>query len=179
MIAHLTQQIILWSCAVLLVWAAVSDLRTYLIPNGISIALVALYPLYVAASLTGGAPMDWAGGVLAASLVFAIGFGLFCFGVMGGGDVKLFAAAALWTGLNSLVLFLIVVGVAGGVLSMAIVGARAATLMRLPPDLRAVTYPYGRLGVLRAAMQCNAPYGVAIALGGIFTIYRLLGLRLL
>lgn len=179
MIAHLTQQIILWSCAVLLLWAAVSDLRTYIIPNSICFTLIALYPIYIVAGLLGGASVDWAGGVLAAAVIFSLGFALFCFGLMGGGDVKLFSAVALWTGLTALPLLFVVVGVAGGVLSLAIVGARTATLMRLPPDLRAVAYPNGRKGVLRAAMQVSAPYGVAIAIGGFFIIYRLLGLRLL
>ena len=49
MIALLIQQLALLFCAGLLIWAAVSDIRSYLIPNKIPLALVALYPAYLLA----------------------------------------------------------------------------------------------------------------------------------
>lgn len=160
-------------------WAAVSDLRHYLIPNRVVLAIVALYPIYWLAGLAGGLPVDWSGGVLAAALVFAIGFVLFSIGMVGGGDVKLAAAVALWTSLNWLVMLALIVGIAGGVLSIAIISARAASILRLPADVRAVAYPHTTFGTFRAILKTPAPYGAAIAFGGLFIIYRLLGLRLL
>lgn len=179
MIASLVQQAALYCCAGLLVWAAVSDLRSYLIPNRIVLAIVAIYPVYLLNGLLGGNPVDWSGGVLAAALIFAVGFILFNLHVLGGGDVKLFSAVALWAGLNQLLLLVLVIGVAGGVLALAIVGAKTAILMRLPANIRAVALPEGRFPMLRAAMQTPAPYGAAIAFGGLFIIYRLLGLSFL
>lgn len=179
MTATFIQQATLWCCAGLLIWAAVNDLRSYLIPNRVCLAIVALYPVYILGGTLGGMPIDWSSGVLAAALIFAIGFALFSAGLVGGGDVKLFSAIALWTGLTLLPLLAIIVGIAGGVLSIAIVGGKTASLMRLPADVRATVYPNGRFALLRAAMQARAPYGAAIAFGGLFIIYRLLGLRLL
>lgn len=179
MSALLTQQIVLWCCAGLLLWAAVSDLRTYLIPNRICLAIAALYPLYWFAGYFGGVAVDWSGGVLGAALVFAIGFGLFSVGLIGGGDVKLFSAVALWTGLNWLLALLILVGIAGGILSLAMVGAKAIMLMRLPADVRAIAYPNSRFGAFRSILKIPAPYGAAIAFGGLFIIYRLMSFKLI
>jgi hypothetical protein len=49
----------------------------------------------------------------------------------------------------------------------------------LPADVRAVAYPGGPVGMFRAILKTQAPYGAAIAFGGLFTIYRLLGFKLL
>lgn len=160
-------------------WAAASDLRSYLIPNRLCLAIAALYPLYWLTGYLGGTPVDWSSGVLAAALIFAIGFLLFSIGLIGGGDVKLFSAVALWTGLGWLLPLVIIVGVAGGILSLGIVGAKTAMLVRLPADVRAVAYPSGTVGMVRAILKTSAPYGAAIAFGGLFIIYRLLGFKLL
>ena len=173
------QKLTLWFCAGLCIWAAVSDLRAYLIPNRICLAIVALYLPYLLAGYLGGMPVDWSGGVIAAALIFATGFVLFNFGLVGGGDVKLFAAVGLWTGLNWLLPLVLVIALAGGILSIGMVMAKAASLMRLPADVRAVVYPDGRMAMLRAAVQMKAPYGAAIAVGGLFIVYRLLGVTLL
>lgn len=176
MTVFLIQQATLWSCAGLLLWGAVTDLRSFLIPNRVCLAIAALYPVYLLAGYFGGLPVDWSGGILAGALVFVFGFMLFNIGVMGGGDVKLFSAIALWAGLKLLPALVIIVGLAGGLLSMAIVGGKMASLMRLPADVRAIAYPHGRFALIRAAMQAPTPYGAAIAFGGLFIIYRLLGL---
>src|ERR1700753_3379266 len=76
--------------------AALTDIREYRIPNKISLALLALYPLHVLAS---PAPVDWLMAVRVASLVFAGGLTLFFCRMVGGGDVKFLAAASLWAGM--------------------------------------------------------------------------------
>ncbi len=174
MAALFTQQATLWCCAGLLMWAAVSDLRSYLIPNRIVLAIIALYPIYCLSGYLGGMPVDWSGGVLGAALVFALGFTIFSMGMVGGGDVKLAAAVALWTGLGWLVMLGLIVGLAGGLLSIGIISARTLTIMRMPTELRVAVYPYGRFNTFRAILQTPAPYGAAIAFGGLFIIYRLL-----
>lgn len=179
MAALFTQQLTLWCCGGLFMWAAVTDLRSYLIPNRICFAIVALYPVYWLAGYVGGMPVSWSDGVLAAALVFALGFVFFSMGVVGGGDVKLATAVALWTGLNWLVMLALIVGIAGGILSIGIVAARAAAIYRLPSDVRAVAYPYGRFITFRAILRTPAPYGAAISFGGLFIIYRLLGFTVL
>lgn len=174
MIAHLAQQTVLWCCAGLLLWAAISDLQRFVIPNRISLALVALFPIYLATGYLSGAPVDWIGGLMAGALVFTVGFGLFTLGVMGGGDVKLLAAVALYAGLNGLLAFTVVTALAGGLLSATLLTAKMISLNRIPANLRAVMLPAGgRFPVLRAALRTNTPYGAAIAFGGLFIIYQL------
>lgn len=171
MIASSVQQIALLGCAGLLLWAAVSDLIHFRIANRISLAIVGLYPAYVAASWFGGLPIDWTGGLLAGAGLFIVGFALFNFGLVGGGDVKLLSATGLWAGLSGLIPFLLVVGAAGGLLSFCLITAKAASYARLPAS-RPIGTP-----VWRAVLQQPAPYGVAIAVGGLFTLGRLAGFR--
>lgn len=174
MIALTIQQVVLWCCAGLLLWAAVSDLQRFIIPNKISASLVALYPAYLIAGLLGGTPVDWLGGLIVAVAVFAAGFVLFNFRVLGGGDVKLLAAVSLYAGSQWLVPLIAITALAGGVLSLGILAAKMVSLSRLPADLRAAVLPAdARFPVLRAAMQTHAPYGAAIAFGGLFIIYQL------
>ena len=169
MIAHNVQQIALLGCAGLLLWASASDLMDFRIPNRASLAIAALYPIFLLSLWLGGASADWAGGILAGAAVFVGGFTLFAFGLVGGGDVKLLTAVALWAGLGDLVPLLLVVGLTGGLLSLALIAAKTTTFIR-QPALR----PEG-LPVWRAVLQQPAPYGVAIAIGGLFTLGRLAG----
>lgn len=171
MIAHSVQQIALFSCAALLFWAAATDLIHFRIANRVSFAVAALYPAYVAASWFGGVPADWAGGLIAGAGVFAVGFALFNFGLVGGGDVKLLSAIALWAGFGGLVPLLLVVGVAGGLLSLGLIMAKAASYVRQP-----ATRP-ADMPVWRAVLQQPAPYGVAIAIGGLFILGQSAGFR--
>jgi len=149
--------------ACLLITAAVSDFRQYIIPNSISLAIVGLYPIYLAFS---SLPIDWAGGLIAGSVVLAVGIGLFSLGLTGGGDVKLLAAAALWAGTDRVLPLLLVMSLAGGVLALAYWlahgrdGAKAAS---------------GADGSeLQAMTKVRLPYGIAIATGGLFVAGQLM-----
>ena len=148
----------------LLCWAAFSDFLKFIIPNQVCAAIVALYPLYVVAAAP---PVDWAGGVACGVIVFTLGFAFFVLRLTGGGDVKLLAAVAMWAGPPFVLSFLIVTALAGGVVSLA-------TLARvLPGRLR----PAGRAGFSMRdtpAMRARVPYGVAIAVGGVYVAVRLL-----
>jgi len=146
----------------LLVWAAISDMRTYRIPNAIPACLLALYPLHLAASTT---MPDWIGGLLVAFAVFAVGFGLFAARLLGGGDVKLLGAVALWAGPGLILPFLLLTALAGGVLGLLFWLPRLAqgwlasvTAWIAPP----------------AKAHPPVPYGVAIAAGA-----GLIGVRLI
>ena len=140
-----------------LAYAAFSDMFTMTIPNRASIILIAAFALI--APLTG---MDWmvyAQHFAAALLVFATCFGLFGFGLMGGGDAKLLTAVALWFGLTmQLFNFLVYVGLIGGLLTVLIVVARSnrfAIVVNRMTMFSHLTDP--GLGV---------PYGVAIGIAG-------------
>jgi prepilin peptidase CpaA len=171
MIAHIVQQIALLACAGLCLWAAASDLIHFRIPNRVPLVLVALYPAYLAAGWFGGLPVDWVGGLIAGAGIFVFGFALFSYGLIGGGDVKLLSAVALWSGTGGLVPLVLVVGAAGGLLSLGLIAAKAASYAQQPAS-RPADMP-----VWRAVLQQPAPYGVAIAIGGLFILGQLAGFR--
>lgn len=136
--------------------AACWDVVAFRIPNALPLALVVLFPLAVALA---PAPVAVGWHVAAAILVFVIGAGLFALGMLGGGDVKLMAAASLWLGMNSLALFLVVVSLAGAVLTMVLLVLRALPLHHAMAG-------WGiQVPVLRS--RAGIPYGVAIAFGGV------------
>jgi len=146
------------ACPLALLYAVVSDSRHLIIPNWTCIVVaVAFLP---AALLGGMAP-------LAITIHYGVGLGvilagivLFAKGIMGGGDLKLLAAASIWTGWNSLLDFLFLVAMLGGVLALVIFAAHR---------LR------GRFGVLGRIKWIGAgdvksqsiPYGIAIGLAAL------------
>jgi prepilin peptidase CpaA len=134
-------------------FAAASDLLTMSISNRVSLALSAAF---LALALTCGFPLPTILWHLAAGLlVLAAGFGLFARGLVGGGDAKLAAAAALWLGLDRLFDYALVGALLGGVLTLGLLVFR---FMPLP----------GWLARHESAVrlhQCDAgvPYGIALA----------------
>lgn len=136
--------------------AAVTDLRSRRIPNGLALALAALglARMVLAVPETGAAP---SGDLLAAAAVFAVGALAFHLGVLGGGDVKLMAAGALWTGAALADEFLMTTLLAGGVL--ALVYVTRGVVSRFRTGERA---------------DLTLPYGIAIAAGGVLTTRAML-----
>jgi prepilin peptidase CpaA len=146
-----------WILGALLIAAGVSDARTYLIPNRLSVLIVIVFFAY---TLTATENVDLPGSVIAALAVLAVAVALFAARLMGGGDVKLMAATALWAGPVYVFPFLMATAIAGGVLSLSVlIGPRLAALA-------------GR-GV--AAHSRRVPYGVAIAAGGLLVAAHLIG----
>jgi prepilin peptidase CpaA len=138
--------IVLLACG--LAAGAVCDWRSRTIPNGLNAAIA-----------LGAIPFWWASGLhlwpdvalhlgVAAGLfaIFALAFQL---GLMGGGDVKMLAAVALWLPLSAVLQLLVIMSLAGGVLTLA---------MLIPHRLR------------KAAGQPEIPYGIAIAFAGMWLI---------
>lgn len=148
-------------CA-LLVWGAFSDVRTMLIPNRIPALLAASFPLAALWCGMPGATIALHGlvGVIALGVCFL----MFQAGVMGGGDAKLIAAAAVWTGAAALTPFLFGMCLAGGLLALALILGRKAAAAGMPAP-----------GVLHRLLrlETHAPYGVAIAAGGLYAAARL------
>lgn len=145
---------------VAMAWAASSDLLTMRISNKLILFLVASF---VIVALILQLPLQQWGSHLAAGLLaLTIGFALFAFGWIGGGDAKLAAATALWLGFGQGALhYLVYVGLLGGVLTLAILGLRN---MPLTPFLAR----YRWLERLHDRKQ-GVPYGIALALAGMLT----------
>jgi prepilin peptidase CpaA len=134
--------------AAILIVAAIGDLRTRTIPNWLNgaIALGAI-PFWFAIGLSVWPGMAMQVGV--AAIVFALFALAFRFGAMGGGDVKMVAALSLWLPLGAVIKLLVIMSIAGGVLTLAM-------LIR---HRRA-----------KAENTLEIPYGVAIAFGGFWLI---------
>ncbi len=147
--------VILYSLPILMLTAAMSDLARYTIPNWISIALIAAFALAAPLSGLGMAAIGQHIGIGVAALV--VGFTLFQFRYVGGGDAKLFAAGALWFGLDGIAIYALAMGIAGGVLCFVILVYRA-----MPLPVASV----GWLGALHDKSN-GIPYGAAIAFGAI------------
>lgn len=141
-----------------MIYAAVSDVMTMTIPNRISLALLALFPL---TALAAGLPLiDFGYHLAAGVIVLVIGFALFAVGGFGGGDAKLLAAAALWIGLDQLLPFILHVAVFGGLLAAVILGYR-----QMPEIVSAA----GRWSQRLYNKETGIPYGVAISAAALFT----------
>lgn len=138
----------------LLAIAAITDLAYLRIPNFIPIALTLAF--LIAAALS-PRPVDWISHLGAGGIVLAVGMGLFAWGKIGGGDVKLCAAAALWNGWGLLPSLLLAIGIIGGLVAVFCVVLRQF----------GVGFLFERYGIPSVALQAGQgiPYGVAIAAG--------------
>jgi prepilin peptidase CpaA len=155
--------------------AAFTDLRERRIPNRLTGALAALYPVYVLVSPT---PVAWPAAVGLAFVIFVIGLGLFARELIGGGDVKLIAVVSLWAGPEQFVWFMLVTALAGGALSLfslwyrrwaGLIEAHLAAL-GLATAIGVSPASPGAPADVSAARSATLPYGVAIAAGGIAVI---------
>ena len=138
-------EILLGLLALLLVIAAVIDVRTFTISNRLNLAVALLAPLFW---WSVGLPL-WPGVAIQIALGAAV-FGLFAIaffvGMMGGGDVKLAAAISLWFAPLVTLQFLVFMSIAGGVLTVFVLV---------------------RHRVLKKDGRPEVPYGVAIAIGAL------------
>ena len=131
--------------AAILVFAAVVDVRTFTISNRLNLAVALLAPFYwwsVALSAWPGVAIQLAAG----GVVFVLLAGAFYAGMMGGGDVKLAAALTLWFSPATTLKFLVLMSLAGGVLTLAVLGWHRFNCREGRPEI---------------------PYGVAIAFGAL------------
>jgi prepilin peptidase CpaA len=155
--------IVLVGFVFLMSYAAVSDVRSYTIPNELVIAVCLLFPL---AMIMTGMPVKLALWHLLAGLVlFFCGFALYSARIIGGGDAKLLAAAALWIGWSQLPPFLVYTALAGGAVA---IGMLIWEVFRTHFEATGKSSVFRRLATLRP----NLPYGVAIAAGACATLPR-------
>ncbi len=140
-----------------MVAAAVVDLRRLVIPNGLVLALCVLWLLHIE-STPGVTPVAALQTLAWAALTLTGGCLLFARGLIGGGDVKLFAAATLWAGAGGLPRLLALTALIGGGLALLFLSPLGPRLTAIRP---ADPAPAGS-GALRVG-RTPIPYGVAIA----------------
>jgi prepilin peptidase CpaA len=134
--------------ALLLLSAGIEDARTREIANWKNIAIACLAPLWWWAhhvSLWPGVPQQ----IGVACLVFAFFAGAFALGQMGGGDVKLIGALALWLPWQPLIWMLVWMSLLGGALTLLLVAEK---------------------WIRRGGKPLEIPYGVAIAIAALLVL---------
>jgi len=139
---------LLIALAIALLFAAFTDIRRRQIDNWLNLAIALAAPVFWWSQGLSLWP-DVAFQLGMATAAFAVFAALFAFKVMGGGDVKLLTALALWIPFYEYMQLLLIMAVTGGVLTMMLVFWHVARRQR------------DRIAV---------PYGVAIAVGGLWTL---------
>jgi prepilin peptidase CpaA len=139
-------------------FAAVGDLRQYRIPNRLPLIVAVAFLVMSAVS----PPSFVLGGLAIGAPVLIAGMILFSMGLVGGGDVKLLAAATLWCGPALLAPFAMVASVVGIVLALVMLSPYRVFLPPTPARLAAQ-------GALRQPM----PMGVAISAGGLAVLFEI------
>lgn len=140
---------LLVALAIALVFAAITDIRSRTIHNWLNLGIAVAAPVFWWSS---GLSL-WPGVALqlgVAILAFAVLAGLFALRMMGGGDVKLLTALALWIEPTAFMHLLMIMALAGGALTVV-------------------------MGVWHFVLQQKErlaiPYGVAIAFGGLWVLF--------
>jgi prepilin peptidase CpaA len=150
----------------LLLYVATIDVATRLISNKICLTLALLGIVSQLSS-----PMQLVESLLGAAILFALLLIVYTRGWMGGGDVKLLVALAVGLPAAGVIQLLTVTALAGGGLAVLHLIMRYLPHPRLAPagsSLARRVYAIERWRHLRHA---PLPYGVAIACGGIWTIF--------
>jgi prepilin peptidase CpaA len=155
--------------AVLLIAAAMDDLREYRIPNHLVVGIAALYPAHV---LTSPQPIPWIVAFAFAAVVFVVGIGFFAARPMGGGDVKLMGAVALWAAPQYLMTLLFIT-LAGAVLMSFASAVRAAVAEARAAENFSLGATVANLRHV-PIFKMQIPYGVGIAVGGLYVAARIL-----
>jgi prepilin peptidase CpaA len=139
--------------AVALVYACIDDWRRRIIENWLTAGIALAAPLLWWANgfTLGGIGIQ----IAMAAVLFLIFMIFFMLGMMGGGDVKLIGALALWFPLGIMVSLLAVMAIIGGALTLG---------MMVRHKMRKEEAPL------------EVPYGIAIALAGLWAIWSLFNL---
>lgn len=111
------QAISLGGLFALLGYVIFSDLRSRIIPNAVNgmIALLAI-PFWIGSGEALWPLIGWQ--ILLAVTVFAVFAAIFALGAMGGGDVKLLTALALWLPALPFLNMMLIMSVIGGLLTL-------------------------------------------------------------
>jgi prepilin peptidase CpaA len=164
-VAHLA------AATLLLVAAAASDAWKRRVPNALSGAMA------VAGAWTQASERGWMAmfsGLAAATVMIALLWRPWLKGRIGGGDVKMGAATAIWLGLLALPQYVLVSAVAGGIVAAA---AYLASSRQARGEMRANLKGAAAAGVVPevplrgGAGRVSVPYSVAFAMGALVILW--------
>ena len=143
---------LLGGLAIALLFSIYSDIRYRLIYNKVTMAIAAAAPVYWYASGSFGLT-DIGLHLLVGAVAFAFFALFFYLGMMGGGDVKLFAALSLWFHWIVVLRMMFYASLAGGAVTIIFLIIHKLKQKDGPPRI---------------------PYGVAIAAAGLWTVSQLI-----
>src|SRR5882672_9157348 len=151
----------------LLLYVATIDIATRLIRNEICLVLALLG---IAGQLA--SPMQVAQSLIAATiLLLLLLLVIYQRGLIGGGDVKLLVALAVGLPLTGVIQLLTITALAGGVLALVHLMMRLLPYPRLAPAGSSLVRRVYAIERWRHLRHAPLPYGVAIACGGIWTVF--------
>lgn len=147
------------SYAAALVYALYADIRSFTLPNAVSLALIALFFLHCSLFASSH---EISRHLVTGGCALIAGFAIYAAGVMGAGDVKLISVLMLWAGPRDAYAFLIVMTLAGAAAAGLLVLLRTAIAV-WPSTARRI--PSQRLK--NWAARGVFPYGIAICTAGL------------
>jgi prepilin peptidase CpaA len=154
--------LVLAGAAAVLVRLALGDLLHRRLRNRLIVWYAGLCP--VALLTSGASGQQWLQHGLVAVVGFLVLLALFAARIMGGGDVKLGTAVLAWTGGADVANVLLVISVSGLIVALMGLLLNAHCLRRI--------FARGWRRKIRRALrvQRGVPYGVALAMGGLFAM---------
>jgi prepilin peptidase CpaA len=150
----------------LLLYVATIDIATRLIRNEICLALALLGIAGQFAS-----PMQGAQSLIVAAILLLLLLVIYQRGWIGGGDVKLLVALAIGFPLMGVIQLLTITALAGGVLALVHLVMRFLPYPELAPAGSSLVRRVYAIERWRHLRHAPLPYGVAIACGGIWTVF--------
>lgn len=147
----------------LLIYAALSDMKTRRIPNRLTLSLFFLFLVF---SIFKRTELDLFMHFLWGGMALLFLFPLFMLEKMGGGDVKLIAVTALWCGPLTGIEFLLLTSFIGGALALFYV----SPFLQFSWQWVKHSLRFPELSGPSAEGN-TLPYGVAIAIGGSHAIW--------
>jgi len=154
--------------APLLGWACASDVRSRRIPNA---AVVAIAITGIAASLLLPSPSPTLlGAAEGMGVGLAVWLPFYALGMMGAGDVKLFAAAGAWLGPHGALVGALIAALAGGALALGFMLVESGSVVTVTRLRTAVRTPLSLRDASVSRFK-RVPYALAISAGVIGAAY--------
>ena len=151
----------------LLLYVAMIDIATRMIRNEICLALALLGIASQFAS-----PMQVIQSLIAATILLLLMMVIYQRGWIGGGDVKLLVALAIGLPLMGVIQMLTITALAGGILALVHLMMRLLPNPKLAPAGSSFARRVYAIERWRNLRHAPLPYGVAIAFGGIWAVFR-------
>jgi prepilin peptidase CpaA len=159
--------IVLFLEILLLLYVATMDIATRSIRNEICLALALLG---IAGQLA--SPLQIAESLIAATILLLLLLVIYQRRLIGGGDVKLLVALAIGLPLTGVVQLLTMTALAGCVLALVHLIMRILPYPKLAPAGASLVRRVYAVERWRHLRHAPLPYGVAIACGGIWTVFN-------